>query len=70
MVDPRFVFFEIIWCCIVRDNPRVQLTKAMAYWKPRAAKAATNKGNKPPYYKHFCPVGNNEVPNPPWELRG
>ena len=26
-----FFFFEIIWCCIVQDNPRVQLTKAMAY---------------------------------------
>ena len=26
-----FFFFEIIWCCIVRDNLRVQLTKAMAY---------------------------------------
>ena len=26
-----FFFFEIIWCCIVRDNPHMQLTKAMAY---------------------------------------
>ena len=28
---PVFLFFEIIWCCIVRDNLCVQLTKAMAY---------------------------------------
>ena len=29
-----FFFFEIIWCCIVRDTLHVQLTKAMAYKNP------------------------------------
>ena len=36
--DPHFdifFFFEILGCCIVQDTPRVQLTKAMAYKKPK-----------------------------------
>ena len=73
--DPRCdLFFEIMWCCIVRDTLHVQLTKAMAYTKPKWQKQLESTRNCTKETKlskliGHSPCGNNEVLNPLWRLR-
>ena len=50
-IENFFFFFEIIWCCIVRDTPRVQQTKAMAYKNPNSR----NNWNSPANYEKKNP---------------